>query len=198
MISAALQKQIIIGITGTLGSGKGTVVAYLVSKYGFTHYSVPAFIRAEVARRGLPDNRDSMLTVGNGLRAEHSPSYIVDQLYNQAVHDGVPAIIESIRSTGEAVALKAKPQPVFLLAVDADQRIRYERILQRKSYKDDISYEKFLADEAREMNDPDPSGMNIVGCIQLADLVIQNNSELTQLHSAVDNMMTAIKKSAQS
>ncbi len=30
----------IIGITGTLGAGKGTVVDYLLEQAGFTNYSV--------------------------------------------------------------------------------------------------------------------------------------------------------------
>ncbi|HEX3095769.1 MAG TPA: AAA family ATPase, partial [Patescibacteria group bacterium] len=47
--------MIIIGITGTAGSGKGTVVEYLVSKYGFKHYSARGFITEELVRRNLPE-----------------------------------------------------------------------------------------------------------------------------------------------
>ena len=36
--------MITIGITGTLGAGKGTIVDYLIEKRGFVHYSVRAFI----------------------------------------------------------------------------------------------------------------------------------------------------------
>ena len=61
--------MITIGITGTLGAGKGTIVDYLVKSRGFEHYSVRAFITEEIKRRGLPVNRDSMTQVGNDLRA---------------------------------------------------------------------------------------------------------------------------------
>ena len=184
----------IIAITGTLGSGKGTVVDYLVNRYGFTHYSGPAFIRLEVARRGLPDNRDSMHIVGNALRAEHSPGYIVDQLYEKAIADGGSAVIESIRSIGEVTSLKSKSNPVFMLAIDADPTIRYERVLQRKSYKDSVSFEKFVADEAREMNDPDPNGMNISGCIKLADAIIINDGTIEELHDKIEKLMNSFQK----
>ena len=40
--------MLIIGITGTLGAGKGTVVEYLVEKKGFDHYSVRAFLLKEI------------------------------------------------------------------------------------------------------------------------------------------------------
>ena len=52
--------MLIIGITGTLGAGKGTVVEYLVEKQGFDHYSVRSFLLKEINRRGMPENRDSI------------------------------------------------------------------------------------------------------------------------------------------
>ena len=92
--------MITIGITGTLGAGKGTIVDYLVKEKDFVHYSVRAFLTQEIQRRGLPVNRDSMTAVGNDLRAQHSPSWIVEQLYEQANASGKNCIIESIRTPG--------------------------------------------------------------------------------------------------
>ena len=80
--------MITIGITGTLGAGKGTIVDYLVQQRGFVHYSVRAFITEEIKRRGLEVNRDTMTLVGNDLRAQHSPSWIVEQLYEKAAASG--------------------------------------------------------------------------------------------------------------
>lgn len=76
--------MITIGITGTLGAGKGTIVDYLKERHNFVHYSARAFLIEEIERRGLPVDRDSMTLVGNDLRAQHSPSYIVEQLYERA------------------------------------------------------------------------------------------------------------------
>ena len=85
--------MIIIGITGTLGAGKGTIVEYLVQQKGFVHFSVRSFITEEINRQGLPVNRDSMVVVANKLRADHSPSYIIDQLYAKALLTGKNCII---------------------------------------------------------------------------------------------------------
>lgn len=41
--------MIIIGITGTLGAGKGTVVEYLKTK-GFKHFSVREFLTQEIKK----------------------------------------------------------------------------------------------------------------------------------------------------
>ena len=87
--------MIIIGITGTLGAGKGTVADYLKNKYGLLHYSARDFIVDEIERRGLPVNRDIMTEVANDLRKLHHPGYIIEQLYNRAITSGKNSIIES-------------------------------------------------------------------------------------------------------
>lgn len=131
----------IIGITGTLGAGKGTVVDYLVVK-GFAHYSARDFITREIERRELPVNRDTMTIVANDLRATHSPSYIAETLYDEAAAAGKNAVIESLRTEGEIAALRAKGN-FLLIAVDADPKIRYERIIARGSETDKISLKNF-------------------------------------------------------
>ena len=60
----------VIGITGTDGSGKGTVVDYLVENKGFTHYSARTFLVAEIEKRGLPMSRNQMRLMANEFRAK--------------------------------------------------------------------------------------------------------------------------------
>ncbi len=178
--------MIIIGITGTPGSGKGTVVKYLVNKYGFKHYSASGFITEELDRRKLPGTRENMRLVANELRATHSHSYVAENLYNQAMQHEENAVLESLRNIGEIEALRKKPGRFFLLAVDADQRLRYDRIQGRKSSKDFLNYKKFQEDELAEMDTTNPAGLNLAACIEMADVVIQNNGTPEQLEQAVD------------
>ena len=86
--------MVIIGITGTLGSGKGTIVDYLVRNKGFVHYSVRQYLLKQIRQLGMEENRDSMVKVANDLRAKHGASYIVEQLYIQAKKSGKNAIIK--------------------------------------------------------------------------------------------------------
>jgi len=176
--------MLIIGITGTLGAGKGTIVDYLVQEKGFVHFSVRGFITEEINRQGLPVNRDSMVAVANKLRADHSPSYIIDQLYEQALLTGKNCIIESIRTPGEVESLRLKENFV-LLAVDASPELRYKRIVLRNSETDQITYEIFLLNEEREMNSDDPNKQNLRRCIQLADFIFLNNNTITDLISQI-------------
>ena len=66
-----MSKKIIIGITGTLGAGKGAVVDYLLGQKGFKHFSARALFTDEIINRGLPVNRDTMTEVANELRMIH-------------------------------------------------------------------------------------------------------------------------------
>lgn len=177
--------MIIIGITGTLGAGKGTVVDYLKEKHGFAHYSVREFLKKEVAKRGMPQNRDSYTMVANELRAKHSPSYIADQLYAEAEAKGVNAIIESIRTPGEIDALEQKGN-FQLWAVDADPRIRFDRAVLRNSETDHVDYETFIANEQREMTSSDPNKQNLAECIRRAQVVLQNNGTWEELYEQVE------------
>jgi len=184
--------MIIIGITGTLGAGKGTIVDYLIRKRGFAHFSVRSFLLEKIRNLGMPGNRDSMYNLANELRAEHGPSYVVDQLFDQASISGTNSIIESIRTTGEIASLRQKGT-FYLFAVDADPRIRYERIKLRKSETDSVSFETFRQNEQRESVSADPGVQNLRACIKEADFVFLNNGTMNELYKQVDEVLKRLK-----
>lgn len=180
--------MLVIGITGTLGAGKGTIVDYLVNEKGFLHFSVRAFISREIIQRGMEVNRDSMVVVANDLRRKNSPSYITDCLYEEALKTGKNSVIESIRTPGEIYSLKRKGG-FILLAIDADPKIRFGRISQRKSETDHIDFETFLENERREMTSADPNAQNLSKCIELADYKLINNGTIEQLNRQLEMVL---------
>jgi dephospho-CoA kinase len=183
--------MMIIGITGTLGAGKGTVVEYLVEKRGFMHYSVRAYLLKEISKRGMPENRDSMVLVANELRSINGPSYVTDQLYLEAMAIGNNCIIESIRTPGEIESLRTKGT-FYLFAVDADPKLRFERIRERNSETDHISLETFTDNEAREMNTTDPNKQNLRACIREADFILRNDGTKNELFLEVERVLREI------
>lgn len=178
----------IIGITGTLGAGKGTIVGYLRDHYGYKHYSVRGYLIEEAKRRGMEINRDTFVVIANDLRAKHAPSYIVDELYKQAAANGENAIIESIRTPGEVESLRQQ-EDFLLFAVDADPKIRYERIVSRNSETDHVSFETFIENEQREMASDDPNHQNVGKCIAMADYSFNNDGDLEALYHQVEKVL---------
>ncbi|MDP4282345.1 MAG: AAA family ATPase [Bacteroidota bacterium] len=184
--------MIILGITGTLGAGKGTIVDYLKREKGFTHFSVRSFLLEKIREAGLPENRDSMYELANKLRAKNGPSYVIDQLYLKARESGRNCIIESIRTTGEIESLREK-EHFYLLAVDADPEIRYQRILLRHSETDAISRETFMNNEYREMRSTNPGEQNLRKCIEMADFLLTNNGTKEDLDHQVEKILSVIQ-----
>ena len=175
----------IIGITGTNGSGKGTVVDYLVTQKGFTHYSVRSFLTTLLDARGIPADRSALRKIANELRQAHEPAYVIKSMYAQVLRDRCErAIIESIRNVGEAHFLKE--HDALLIAVDADQRLRYERIQERRSDTDRVDYETFLMHEEREMHPVGPYDMDVRGVMACADITLTNDDSVATLYASLD------------
>ena len=184
--------MIIIWITWTLGAGKGTISDYLIKKW-FNHYSVSDYIVEEIKKRGLEVNRDSMYQVGWDMKQKSWPDFIVKELYKRAKATEKNAVIESIRSPWEIIWLK-KMESFVGLAVDADQKLRYQRIRLRNGVKDQIDFETFVANEARELQgSDDPSKIDLPACIEMSDYKIDNNGTLEELHQQIDEIITKLE-----
>ncbi len=182
--------MILIGITGTLGAGKGTVVEYLVNKKGFAHYSARLFFTEEMEKCGLEINRDTMTDFANAFRREHGSGALFKALHARAQAAGENAVIESLRALGEVEELKSH-EHAYLFGVDAEVRIRYDRIMARKSALDHVSFEEFRTQEEREMHSEDPAQQGIAACMRRADVIFENNGTVEELYVQVDE---ALKK----
>lgn len=176
----------IIGITGSLGGGKGTVVDYLVNTKGFTHYSSSGLLTDILKERGETVDRDGMNRVANELRAGN-PSGVPAETYRRyEAEDGTSDVIfESLHSVPEVEFIKSVGGVV--LGVTADPELRYERIAARGSVKDNVTKEQFLEQQKREeQGTGDPHTSNIFDCLRCADEVVENNGTVDQLYAQVD------------
>jgi len=184
--------NMIIGITGTNGAGKGTIVDYLANTKGFAHYSVREFLIKEIEARGLPVERPTMRQVANELRKEHGPAYVVEQLLARAQTETENVVVESIRTVGEAELLKSKG--ALLWAVNADRKVRYERVLKRWSETDKVDFETFCIYEDREMQSQEPWDMNVFSVMKMADHIFTNDGTQNDLFAQVEEALNKALK----
>jgi len=179
----------IIGIAGTLGAGKGTVVEYLKQK-GFAHYSSSDVLRRLLEERGTPAARTNLSSLANDLMRDYDGG-VLHFSHTYAEEAGEENyILEALHRVSEGQYIKKIGG--VILGVDADIRIRYDRISKRQDgEKDKVTLEQFLADSEREEegNNRSDNGPNIRAVMEMADYTIFNDNDLNQLYLDVDKFL---------
>ncbi len=181
----------LIGIVGTHGAGKGAVVGIL-KEYGFLHCSSRELFIDALREKGITEpDRNSISVMANELRAQHGVAYVVEEYtrrHNPLAHD---LIIESIYTLGEAAAIREHGG--FVLAVDADPELRYERISHRMSETDFVSKEEFMRMQEQEARSDDPTKQNSRAVMHEADFHIYNNGSMEELQVQVNTVLEKMK-----
>jgi dephospho-CoA kinase len=168
----------IIGISGTNGSGKDTVSKLLADQYGFYAASATDMLGDELTRRGLPHERENKRTLSAQWRREHGMGVIVDKAVEAAKAAGLDKIVVgSLRNPGEVD--RVHELGGTMIWIDADPKVRYERIQSRVGRVEDRkTFEEFLAEEEAEMNHSgDEATLNMSGVKAKADRFLDNETE---------------------
>lgn len=76
-----------------------------------------------------------------------------------------------------------------MLAVDAERKLRYERIVARGLSTDHVDYDTWVMHEERELASTEPWDMNIIGVMRMADARIENNGSLDELHQKLHDLL---------
>ncbi len=174
----------IIGLTGTNGSGKDTVAELLVSR-GFKRYSCSDVIREECKRQGLSLDRENQIATGNKLRQEHGPGYLGKVIAERiSIDKPSNVVVVSIRHPAEVASLKEIKDHFTLLFVDADIKTRYSRILVRQHEVDKVDFETFKDQQHRELTG---SGVEqqILKVKELANAILMNDGDLNELKNSI-------------
>ncbi len=174
----------IIGIVGTIGSGKGTVVEYLKQR-GFVHYSSSSLLKEILREQGVAETRQNMSTLADKLLVMHEGG-ILHVSHDLAEKNGVKDyILEAIHRPAEADYVRSIGGKI--IGVDADIKVRYGRISRRnEGEKDNVTYEQFLIDAAREDEGSTGTGPNIRAVLKDVDCMLNNNDSLENLHIQID------------
>lgn len=185
----------IIGLTGTLAAGKGTVAEYLIGR-GFQYYSLSDELRLLLREKGIQATRDNLTKAGNELRRKYGPDFLAELAIKRL--RGAPsvasAVVDSIRNIGEINALR-ELKGFYLVAIDAPVDIRYERARKRNSPRDPKTFSEFLVQEKREMAGK-ATDQQLAACIAAADFKILNDGDYKKLYKEIEKVLGQIKAKA--
>jgi len=177
----------IFGVSGFNGAGKGEIVRFLEAR-SFYALSLSDVIRDELRTQGFEETRERMIETGRALRSAHGPGALADRLAAKLLPDR-NYVIDSVRHPAEVEALRARTGRFRLLWVDADERVRLERIRARGRSGDPETLEALRAFETRELASDDPAGQQLLAVQHLADFTLRNDGDLPALHEALQQIL---------
>ena len=181
----------IIGLTGTMASGKD-VIAEILKKKGFIILSLSDEVREEAKARGIEPTRENWQTIGNEMRKEFGNGILAQKVLRKVSDPQKHYVINGIRNTSEVHELKNWPS-FYLIAVDAPQQMRFQRMIQRNRPSDPKNFYDFMKVDGIDQGlNQDDSGQQVKACIQLAEYHIFNEFSTERLADKVTFMIQQI------
>ncbi len=188
--------KIIIGLTGSFGSGCSKKVAPILrDKFNFKIYSVADILEEEAKDRNISietkrkkEKRKILQDIGNEMRKEdiergNGGGVLIRKIMElaQKEADEKDIVINSIKNPCEVAELKRYPN-AYLIAIDASSNIRWERV-KDETYEGDLN--QFREDDNRDKDEGLKCkdirgqeyyyGQQVQKCIDLADILIDND-----------------------
>ena len=182
----------VIGLTGKNAAGKGTVAKFLMAN-GYDYYSLSDILRDELRNLNRKETRENLIEIGNHLRKEEGPGVLANKLISK-LSLGRNYIVDSVRNPSEVESFRQKllAHDFFLISVDADARVRYERLCSRGRSGDTDSWEIFINQERLEENSDNPNKQQLSNTMSLANFKIDNSGNLKDLEIQLQGLISQL------
>ncbi|QQR84082.1 AAA family ATPase [Candidatus Peregrinibacteria bacterium] len=177
----------IIGLTGSMGAGKGEVVKIL-EKEGFQYITLSMMVREEARKRGVPEEREQLMEVGNDLRETEGLGVLAKRALEKIQASGTDKwVVDGIRNPAEIDELK-KHDGVIIVGLEANRDLLVERILKRARPSDAKTPDEILRKIERELSEGESlAGQQVGKCMQKTDVTLVNEGTLEELEKTVLN-----------
>jgi dephospho-CoA kinase len=176
--------KIIIGLVGSLASGKETTKKYLAEKYEAKDCRFSSILRDVLSRITVPNSRENLQKLSTVLRANFGEDLLASAIAADASKlDANIVVIDGVRRFTDIEHLRNLPN-FILVKIDAEPQIRYERMkLRNENAGDDKkTFEEFIQDHESEADRQIPEVM------KTAQYSIDNSGSLENLYDQIDKI----------
>ena len=166
--------MIIIGLTGSFGSGCTYVAEEFLMPKGYRYLSLSHILRdfyKEKYGKECDLSRHEMQNYGTQIRQEHGPGFLAQKaikIVNESGHD--KWIIDSIRNPNEVKSLRGEFSKFYLVALRAESDIRWSRIKTKYNSNQGV----FELDDKTDSDEKVPYGQRVRESYEMADFIISN------------------------
>ncbi len=186
-------KKIYIGVVGQIAAGKEVFAEYLIKKYGFCTFSLSTVLHQELTKRGVDlFTRKTLQDIGDELRKKYGDAVLAKRAIEILNNDKRPVVITGIRNPAEVKYLRTIKN-FILVAVKAQRKIRFKRVLQRGKPWDPKTWRDFYKTDRRDFGiGQEKSGQQVGKCIELADYTLMNNSNVGRFYGKIEKLIKKI------
>jgi len=183
----------IIGICGRIAAGKETLTSFLRNK-GFQYHESSSLLKKELERLGKEITRTNMQDLADEWRNKDGVGALMKK-FLEKLDLNENHIIDSLRNAGEADFMKKNCKDFILIGVDAPQKIRFKRLVERGKESDPKTWEEFVkVDERDNFDASNPMGQQTGKLLEIADFVIMNDQDLEKAMKEVEKIWEEIKE----
>lgn len=178
-----MKNKILIGLIGTIGSGKTSISDYL-SKKGYKRVVMGDLVREITKKEGLKLNRTNLLLTQKKYRTKFGSDYFI-KLAVKRVKNAEKGLIDGIRTPIDAT--EAKKAGAIIVFIDANQRLRFERMKKRARIGFSKTFDEFKKEQKMEFK-----MLNFKKTLKYADYKLMNNGTKKEFLKKIGQLVKKI------
>lgn len=146
--------------------------------FAWKSVGISSSLRIVARERWMTEARENLIAIWKELAEKYGDGYLAEILVKNFNEDLL--IITRPRQWWQIEYLRKNTEAYFIW-IEAEQKVRYSRMISRAESAENISFEKFLELEEKDEWDI----QNVWKCLKQCDIVIQNNSGVKEFEENI-------------
>ncbi|MFH1977973.1 MAG: AAA family ATPase [Candidatus Aenigmatarchaeota archaeon] len=176
----------IIGVVGLIGSGKDVFASHLTKKYGYRTINMGDIVREFVLSLGRQITRENLHQTQKEYRDKYGADFFGKEVEKKIkANEWTHVIIDGIRRVEDIEPIKKDYEKDFMLIfIEADDKIRFERLRKRKRDGDPKTFREFAEQERNEY-----VHFHWDDLFRMAEYKLDNNRTVDEFHRVIDKFV---------